>query len=358
MHQTTTLKKITITLAHVVAWSCFFMLPWFFIPRQADLPNFGSPFFKILTSIYIFLVIFFYLNSYFLIPKLLWNKKWILYFLFIIVLFIAFINIPKFIIQIFDIQFPEFTPNFKKIPSSRRPMGRIPIFSSSALFLLVFTISTSIKLIQQWLLSEKQKSDYENEMLNSELSFLKTQINPHFFFNTLNNIYSLAVSKSDNTAPAIMKLSTIMRYVLSESKQEMVLLEEEINFINDYIELQKVRLTEKVSVDFKINGHISNKKVPQLIFIPFIENAFKYGVSTKENSSISILIEADNNGIHFTSSNTIVTQTNEQLSGKNGIGIKNSQRRLELLYKNEFNLNIQTNNKVYTVTLDLHNYDH
>lgn len=356
MHKTTTLKKITIALAHIVAWICFLTFPWFLIPNSTGLPSFGSPFFKILISNYIFLIFFFYLNAYFLIPKLLFNKKWIIYFLIIIILFIFFINLPKLIIQIFDIEFPKPSGSFRKMHTARSSF-KIPIITPSVLFLLVYTISTSIKLIQQWLLSERQKNEYEKEILTTELSFLKTQINPHFFFNTLNNIYSLAVSKSDNTAPTILKLSTIMRYVLSESKQEMVPLDEEINFIKDYIELQKVRLTDKVSVEFTTSGNTSSLKVPQLLFIPFIENAFKYGVSTIENSSINIVIEIDNKGIHFISTNTIVTQTNEHLSGKNGIGIKNSQRRLELLYKDAFTLDIQSNNKLYTVKLDLHNYD-
>lgn len=357
MKQTTTLKSTAIIIAHIVTWSCFFMLPWFFIPRQSDLPNFGSPFFKILMGINIFLVIFFYLNSYVLIPKILWTKKWILYFLIILIIFIVFINLPKFFIEIFDIKFHEGPINFKRPPTGRRPFGRIPIFSSSALFFLVFTISTSIKLIQQWLQNEKQKKEYENEMLKSELSFLKTQINPHFFFNTLNNIYSLAVSKNEKTAPTILKLSTIMRYVLSESKQEMVLLSEEINFIKDYLELQKVRLTNKVEVELIILGEVDKQKIPQLLFIPFIENAFKYGVSTVENSKIIISIDAKENEVIFKAANTIVSQTNEQLVGKNGIGIKNSKRRLELLYKDAFDLNITNENKIFTVTLHLYNYD-
>jgi two-component system LytT family sensor kinase len=112
---------------------------------------------------------------------------------------------------------------------------------NTILFLLIFTVGTSISVIQRWLKTEQNRKETENEKLNTELSFLKSQVNPHFFFNTLNNIYSLAVVRSEKTAPAVMKLSAIMRYILTETQRDYVPLSNEVDFIHNFIDLQKVR---------------------------------------------------------------------------------------------------------------------
>jgi sensor histidine kinase YesM len=223
---------------------------------------------------------------------------------------------------------------------------------NTVLFLLIFTVGTCISVIQRWLRTEQHRKETENEKLHTELSFLKSQVNPHFFFNTLNNIYSLAIVRSEKTAPAVMKLSSIMRYILTETQRDMVPLRNEVDFINNFIELQQVRLTDKVTVHFSAEGDIDNLLVAPLLFIPFVENAFKYGVSTKESSTITIKISTHENKILFFAKNYRVASENN-LMENTGIGINNVKRRLELMYPGKHQLTHKIEDNYYTVHLEI-----
>jgi LytS/YehU family sensor histidine kinase len=217
---------------------------------------------------------------------------------------------------------------------------------------LVFAISTCISLVQQWLNTEETKNEIVREKLNTELSFLKSQINPHFFFNTLNNIYSLAIVGSENTAPAILKLSAIMRYIISDAQVDFVTLESEIAFINHFITLQQLRLTNNVEVNFINKGDFSQQMIAPLLFITFVENAFKYGVSAKESTKIDFYLEAMDDKILFKTSNKII-HSDDDFRETTGIGINNVKRRLILLYPNIHNLEIVNNQETFIVKLEI-----
>lgn len=310
----------------------------------------------------VFIVLFYYFNTYVLIPKLLINKKWGWYILSIAACLAAFLFLPKEIAN-FLVE-PEFirqnnefvrNPDFKGVPKlTRAPRRARPIADpyNTVLFLLVFAFGTCISVTQRWLKTEQTRKETENEKLNTELSFLKSQVNPHFFFNTLNNIYSLAVVRSEKTAPAVMKLSSIMRYILTETERDLVPLRNEVDFIHNFIELQQVRLTDKVKLQFSATGDIETMLIAPLIFIPFVENAFKYGVSTKEHSSIEITIDTKDNQILFFASNNIVASENS-LMENTGIGINNVKRRLELMYPERHKLTNTIENKTYIVKLEI-----
>ncbi len=266
-----------------------------------------------------------------------------------------FLYVPKYIATL--IATPEIRNFPTNIPGKGRPRpgtGRRSFvdFYNIAIFLLVFTVGTCISVIQRWLQTEETRKETESQKLQTELSFLKSQINPHFFFNTLNNIYSLAIVRSDKTAPAVMKLSSIMRYILTETTLEHVALSNEVDFIKNYIELQQVRLTEKTTVAFSADGLIDEKLVAPLVFIPFVENAFKYGISTKSSSDIDIKIEALENKIKFYSSNYIVPSENNMMENT-GIGINNVKRRLELMYPGKYLLTNETKDNFYLVHLEI-----
>lgn len=219
-------------------------------------------------------------------------------------------------------------------------------------FVLVFLVGLVVTSIQEWTKSEETKKEMEREKLNTELSLLKSQINPHFFFNTLNNIYSLAIIKSDETASSILKLSAIMRYVLTETNKPVVPLANEVEFLQNYINLQSVRLTDKVQLNVDIDGEASDKQVAPLLFIAFVENAFKYGVSTVEHSAIDISLQTEGNTIKFISRNRIIKAAKAS-NINTGIGIANVKRRLELLYPSKHRLVISDNNDLYTVNLEI-----
>ncbi len=348
-------KKIVSVIAHLAAWACFFALPYLvFFPRMLD-SHFTMSNHLIATIVCnnVFLVIFYYLNTQILIPHLLIKEKWGLYIFSIIGALLIFIFVPKYLAGL--IASPEIRPlistdNHDGASRARmRRKGTVDIYNV-AIFFLVFTVGTCIAVIQRWLITEETRKETESEKVNTELSFLKSQINPHFFFNTLNNIYSLAIVRSEKTAPAVMKLSSIMRYILTETTQNQVPLQNEVDFIHNYIELQQVRLTEKTIVQFDSSGEIENKMVAPLLFIPFIENAFKYGISTKQASTISISLSVINNTIDLKVKNNIVLSENNMLENT-GIGINNVKRRLELMYPGKYTLSNEAKDNFYYVHL-------
>lgn len=310
----------------------------------------------------IFLVFFYYLNTQILIPKLLVKEKWLWYVLATLACLIFFLYIPREIARI--IVPPDPQPNIPAYIRNPAYKGMIrggggprrrPLADpyNTAIFLLVFTVGTCVSVVQRWLGTEQNRKETENEKLNTELSFLKSQVNPHFFFNTLNNIYSLAIVKSDKTATAVLKLSSIMRYILAETEQRLVPLQNEIDFIHNYIELQQVRLTNKVKVHFEVSGNTGELLVAPLIFIAFVENAFKYGVSTKEESVIDFSIHTVANKIQFSARNFIV-QSENNLQENTGIGINNVNRRLELLYPEKHQLLYGAKEGYYSVNLTIY----
>ena len=186
-----------------------------------------------------------------------------------------------------------------------------------------------------------------------ELKYLKAQINPHFLFNTLNNLYSTAIKNNDfETATGITKLSQIMRYMLKDVNEKTIALDKEIEYLKSYIELEKLRFSETDDIDirFNINGCPSDIFVPPLLFIGFVENAFKYGVDYKSKSFIFINFEIVENSFSFTISNSIhlTNQVN-----KNGVGLKNIRERLQLIYPGNYNLQITENGNVFNVLLSV-----
>lgn len=234
------------------------------------------------------------------------------------------------------------------------PRRRMQPFDSTSLFifLMIMALSTAIKTVQQWQLTEQRAARAEADKTSAELSFLKAQINPHFLFNTLNNIYTLAAIKDDNAADSIMKLSNIMRYVTDDVVEDFVPLQSEIDCISDYIELQRLRIGNNTTVNFEVKGDINNKKIAPLVMMTFIENVFKYGVSKHEPSDIDIRIHAQELNISFYCKNRIFGLQNSKYQ-RTGIGIKNTKQRLEHLYPGRHLLNISSLNNEYIVQLTL-----
>lgn len=334
----------------MAAWACFFLVPIVFFPRPRSASfRYNEALIQMFICIDAYLIAFYYFNRQVLIPKLLTRRKWFWYILAIIGALIIILAIPKLFEEAIRAEMPESARG-----KMRRHKGSFyPFTGYTAVFFLVLTVSTCTKVIQEWLGAEKKKQEIETEKLATELSFLKSQINPHFLFNTLNNIYSLALIKSDKTADAVLKLSAIMRYVISETKRYTVPLDKEIEFVKHYIELQRVRLTDKVTIHFDIEGDTAMMEVPPLILIPFVENAFKYGISTKEPSIIHFDITVKGRTLSFFSQNHIfpVSLGSEE---NTGIGLKNTKRRLELLYPGRHELKAKPENNNFIVKLTLH----
>jgi LytS/YehU family sensor histidine kinase len=249
----------------------------------------------------------------------------------------------------------------RPIPPARAPINgppgearqlRIDIVSL-ILFFMAMAGSAMLVLSKQWRITEKNRSLVEIQKIKAELAFLKTQVSPHFLFNTLNNIYALAITKNESTASGILRLSNIMRYVTDEAKEDFVPVEKEIACINDYIALQKLRLGKKVTLDYTVTGEFSNIKVAPLILMAFIENTFKHGVSNHMPVRISIAIHINEAVIKLRTQNIIIPKDEE--NKRNGIGLLNARQRLELLYPGSHKLTISSNNGMFTVDLALDN---
>jgi len=192
----------------------------------------------------------------------------------------------------------------------------------------------------------------EKQKTSAELSYLKAQINPHFLFNRLNSIYSLALDKSDLAPNAVIKLSSIMRYIINEASTDFVTLEKEINYIQNYIDLQKYRLENTVNLTFTISGDLNNYKIAPLLLIPLVENTFKYGVSPEEVSEVVISIEIKNDQLYLKTFNRkLIIKVSED--NHNKLGLKNTKKRLESLYPGKHSLNITEDASKYITELKI-----
>jgi LytS/YehU family sensor histidine kinase len=223
--------------------------------------------------------------------------------------------------------------------------------------LYVITFVTAIKITMDWLEEQKRTAELEKMQSETELKFLRTQISPHFFFNTLNNIYSLAIEKSEKTPKIILKLSELMRYLLYETRTKRQRLEQEIICIQNYLELESIRYGKLLEIDMKISGDIMNKKIAPILLLSFVENAFKHGANKNiGNIKIDLDFKIIDNFLYFTISNPVpkLVKQKQIIEHPGGIGLNNVKKRLALGYsKDEYELNIENNNKVFTVNLKI-----
>jgi LytS/YehU family sensor histidine kinase len=216
--------------------------------------------------------------------------------------------------------------------------------------LLMLFMSGFIKIAQEWFKSEQQREVLKVENLNAELKFLKSQINPHFLFNCLNTIYSLAHKHSAQTEHAIVKLSTIMRYMIYDSNEDKVQLQQELQYLEDYIDIQRLRMPDDIVVDYAVQGNPAGLKIEPMLLVPFVENAFKHGISYAEPSFIAIALAIERNQVRLVVENSRFRQ---RVAEKGGIGLQNVRKRLELLYTGDHDLEITESENQFIVDLKI-----
>ena len=379
---------------HAAGWLLFLIFPVLFLndglKGNGTWVLLGSSFYWLFCLTYMGM---FYFNLGYLIPRLLLRKKYAVYslitlFLLSCVYFLQpfdklLAHNPRVQAQLAAQQAAQIQinmqPNTDSMLNSQRgfgplphqdlrmqdpnirPSGISPLLEHSrnidtislVIFVLMMALSIAIGTLQQWQTTEQKVIKAEAEKANAELSFLKAQINPHFLFNTLNNIYTLSVTNSEHTSESIMKLSNIMRYVTDEVSEDFVMLQDEINCVNDYIDLQRLRLGKKTKVNFKISGQITYQQIAPLILIPFVENMFKYGISKQEESVLNIELIAEAQTITFYCENPVFNNQPKKPE-RTGVGIANTKQRLEYIYPNKHLLNIEEKNNLFKVKLTLH----
>lgn len=292
-----------------------------------------------------FYIVIVYVNILYLIPQFLQKKKFFLYLL-------SFIGL---IILISPIKTLSYVLLYQNDPY----LQSVVVESQTTIFLICLFVgmgSTIFKVTTDWLVHQNEKRELLSQNLQSELKFLKSQINPHFFFNTLNNLYALTLKKSDLAPEIVLRLSEMMRYMLYESNGKRVSLKKEINYIKNYLELEKLRQGNKFNIDFKMTGDLDGQEIAPLIFSPFLENSFKHGLDHQIKSGyVNIDLHLDKEAINLEIENSkppsIPVKRKRKKSG--GIGLENVKRRLQLLYPKKHELNIEDKPNSFRVLLNI-----
>jgi hypothetical protein len=358
-------KKLAILL-HVVVWSVLFILPTYLLYDDTfrDKTFLKEVWFQIIGY-----AILFYTSYFLLAPQLFFKGKKVAYLIassvVIIILTLCMWMINPRTSPISPgvewenrvrkkIAIENNLPGLPPLPprdKMPRPMKNWPLFNFIFSSCMVTGLSLGLRFSEKMILNEKLRKEAEKAKLNTELAFLKHQINPHFLFNTLNSIYSLALIKSDLTAEAVMKLSDMMRYVIQDVKHETVPLELELEYMTHYVELQKIRLNEQVEVHMTLDGDPKPYQIPPMILVPFIENAFKYGTSTHEPAMIRIDMKIHGGFLAFKVTNQVFTGREKPETF--GIGIENTRQRLNLIYPGRHKLELTNNGKVFIVNIEI-----
>ena len=337
-------------LLHLLFWSAVYLLP--FLLSYGKLSTaivFGEPGGIIHAASTALLVAYAYFNHFVLVPHLYLNRKFLVYAALVIACLLVVMWFPH-VFGTFEQFGPKQSPQpgMKKFRGGPPPAGQFKMSYNLILFVICTFVSISIRQQRQLLETQKEK-------LDAELSFLKAQINPHFLFNTLNSIYALSIRKSDDAPKAIIQLSELMRYILKDSDADRVSLEREINYINNYVALQKRRLGNTVRIEYSAPTGVIYGKVAPLILMSFVENAFKHGVNPDQDSAINISISLRDAQLHLLVANNKVTSINQEETM--GIGLKNATSRLEHLYPGKHKLAIEDWENTFTVHLLLQLHD-
>lgn len=362
-------NKIKIIL-HVLAWAIILGLP-LLIVKQWKVGSDFLWFYYLSNSISFFI---FYLNYLLFVPKFYFGKRRKAYVVSVLLMLVFFYFVSSFAGEVvfrrintsdkaealrrseerFDHGRSGPDNNVRPGPPSVFP--RLPFrhmhlvnFSFTSFFLIFFSLG--IRALEKEGEIEKVQADLEKEKLNSELALLKNQISPHFFFNTLNNIYSLIGINQEDSQKAVLKLSKLMRYLLYESEQGNVRLSNELDFMKNYIDLMKLRTSDKVDLQVNFPEKYDDASIPPLLFIPFIENAFKHGVTYRNKSFINISLTSAKHMLEFTCINSITNGEKEDTQP--GIGLENVTKRLNLLFPGKYDLKIGRDKERFEVILKI-----
>jgi hypothetical protein len=332
---------------------------WFFFILASLMQFYESPF-KIGNDFFVQWatgIVLFYLNYFYFVPNMLLQKKHLEFVAILIVLIAIFVVIRSvyFMPEFKEMAHPKmYDATGKLIVDNKMFHKKKPFFFDlfpAFFYLIIVAISTIIRILTEYFNNQQHKLFVESQRTTAELIYLRKQTNPHFLFNTLNSIYSLAHKKSDLVPDAIVTLSELMRYMLYETDNKTVLLEKEINYIQNYIELQKLRLNNIENIFVNVHGETKNKFIEPLLLISFIENAFKYGTDYKGNTHVKIKIQIEGNILDFWVENRV--EKFESDAENSGIGISNIKSRLKLLYPDSHILTIVEKDQVYSVHLNL-----
>ena len=335
-------KKQGVVLIHIAAWLLVFSLPYLLFshysankPRNPDSENF----FYLNSITGLFWIATFYLNSNVLTPQFIYKRKFLLYFGLLAGIFTLIMIMHSFLFGWLITISP-----FKLLPS---------FLFNFPTFILTVAVSTTYRFVNDKTKMDKLTHEKQQENLKTELSFLRSQISPHFIFNVLNNMVALVRMKSDELEPTIMKLSSLMQYMLYNTDDEKVSLKNEIEYLKSYIDLQQQRFGHRLVVESSFDVVNDSSTIEPMLLIPFVDNAFKHGVGQIRDPRIEIQLFTENNILHFSIKNKYNPNSTETKDKTSGIGLANVKRRLNLLYGRQQSLSITKNDDWFSVVLQL-----
>ena len=348
-------KRLKLTL-HAIAWILVILIPFYLNNAFGGNSHRLNQFYAHTFSA----AFVFYVGYIWLVPRFFLKEKYWIYLIILIVVINAsyfmtsFINDHILFDPAEDAKFQEF---IQKMAANgvdfKAPMKAFGYYNHILASLLISGFAIGLGLIDKLKQNEKKQKEMEKEKLHSELAFLKNQVSPHFFFNTLNNIYSLIGIDGPTAQESVLKLSKMMRYLLYESENGETLMSHEIDFMYNYIELMKLRLNPRVDLQIEFPVEFADFQIPPLLFIPFIENAFKHGSGHREPSVIKVSMKIDEKKIVFFSENSICKGPQTGDLQHSGIGLENVKKRLGLLFPGKFDLNILNDETTFRISLTI-----
>lgn len=339
INQKITKGRVQKLLFHLVFWSVWIALP---IINAGDNERHRQFSIAMAPAVFAYIPLFL-INTEILIPRIL-RKKGVWPYLASLVLLVILFSVIQMLIKESVVPYQLMRHHWNW-------------FWSYTPVIFVTAIATGYGFITYYIEQEKIRQEEHQERLQSELSFLRSQISPHFIFNILNSMVYLIRSKSDQAEPVTIKLSELMRYMLYESSDALVPLEKELEYLNNYIALQKIRFEEDVEIKLRIEGTPSGQIIEPMLMIPFVENAFKHGVGMIQDPVITVEILYNDADLHFVVRNKISPDTEEK-DASSGIGLRNVKRRLELLYPNAHKITIAKEDDWFVARLYLHFQKH
>jgi len=293
----------------------------------------------------------FLLNAYWLVPRLLFNKKYWIYSFIVLVCVVFVTSIDVLLNSLFHMQNNIPSPG---LPPDRGPKPLIVFLLDNFIFIiLIISVGAASKLITKWLSEEKLRKDIEKDQLKTNLALLRHQVSPHFFMNTLNNIHSLIAIDSEKAQNSVERLSTLMRYLLYDSAQNTIELKKEIEFINSFISLMELRHSDEVEIKVVVPQQIPVIKIPPMLFISLLENAFKHGVNYPHRAYIYFELQILDNSLKCVIKNSKHKAATNNLGEYSGIGLPNIKKSLKLLYEDDYELIINDKENEYEVNLKI-----
>jgi len=352
-------NKIKILL-HLLAWAIILGIPLYFFKRW----EVGKDFLLVYYIGNIINGIIFYTNYIVLVPKYFFGKPKYRYYLSVVIVLVGLYFLSDRTNEYIFRHVPGRNNTVERNrprenqdqagppkPFDRPPFREMHLFNFAFTSMFLVFFSTGMRVLERHSQTEKLQKELEKEKLNSELAFLKNQISPHFFFNTLNNIYSLISINAEDSQKAVLRLSKLMRYLLYDSEHGNTKLSNEIDFMNNYIDLMKLRMSDKISLTISFPEKYEDISIPPLIFVPFIENAFKHGISYREKSFIDISMKTEEGSVLFRCANSVVRNGENVEPEHYGIGLENVTKRLNLLFPGKHELKINKSEKEFEVLL-------